>query len=142
MICLIKMAKKNKKGKTRKSTKAEKRIKSRAKPLKKNLIAPIYKEQKSSETKFLIAVIIVLVILFFASSFYNRYKTSLEAEKIIDFFIVGGEVDEQALNSFMSKDYNELKKELGITKDFIVHFEDENENPIEINGMYGFGYEK
>jgi len=42
----------------------------------------------------------------------------------------------------MSTDYNELKKELGITKDFIIHFEDENENPIEINGMYGFGYEK
>ena len=42
----------------------------------------------------------------------------------------------------MSKDYDELKKELGITKDFIIHFEDENENHIQINGMYEFGFEQ
>ena len=122
-----------------KSAKANKKV--RAKPIKK-LIAPLYKKPKSSETNFFIAVLIVLVILFFASSFYNRYKINSEAEKIIDSFVVGDEIDEQALNSFMSTDYNELKKELGITKDFIIHFEDENENPIEINGMYGFGYEE
>jgi len=127
------MAKKTKSAKTNKKV--------RAKPIKK-LIAPLYKKPKSSDSKFFIAVIAVLIILFFASSFYNRYKINSEAEKIIDSFVVGDNVDEQALNRFMSKDYDELKKELGITKDFIVHFEDENENPIEINGMYGFGYEK
>jgi len=122
-----------------KSAKANKKV--RAKPIKK-LIAPLYKKPKSRETNVLIVALIILVILFFASSFYNRYKINSEAEKIIDSFVVGDEVDEQALNRFMSKDYNELKKELGLTKDFIIHFEDENENPIEINGMYGFGYEK
>ena len=122
-----------------KSAKANKKV--RAKPIKK-LIAPLYKKPKSSETRFLIAVLAILIIIFFASSFYNRYKINSEAEKIIDSFVVGDEIDEQALNSFMSTDYNELKKELGITKDFIIHFEDENENPIEINGMYGFGYEE
>ncbi len=132
------MAKKNK---TRKSSNAGKKVKSRAKPLKK-LIAPLYKKPKNSETKFFIAVIAVLIILFFVSSFYNKYKISSEAEKIIDSFVIGDEIDEQVLDSFMSKDYSELKKELGITKDFIVHFEDEDENPIQINGMYGFGYEK
>ena len=130
-----------KKNKTRKSINIRKRVKSRAKPLKK-LIAPPFKKPKSSETNFLIAVIAVLIILFFASSFYNRYKIRSEAEKIIDSLVVGDEVDEQALNAFMSKDYDELKKELGITRDFIVHFEDKDENPIEINGMYSFGYEK
>jgi len=129
----VKMAKKTK------SAKANKKV--RAKPIKK-LIAPLYKKPKSSETRFLIAVLAILIIIFFASSFYNRYKINSEAEKIIDSFVVGDEIDEQALNSFMSTDYNELKKELGITKDFIIHFEDENENPIEINGMYGFGYEE
>jgi len=129
----VKMAKKTK------SAKANKKV--RAKPIKK-LIAPLYKKPKSRETNVLIVALIILVILFFASSFYNRYKINSEAEKIIDSFVVGDEVDEQALNRFMSKDYNELKKELGLTKDFIIHFEDENENPIEINGMYGFGYEK
>ncbi|MBU3942032.1 MAG: hypothetical protein KKF74_03915, partial [Nanoarchaeota archaeon] len=132
-----KMAKK----KNQKKKKIMKSIKSRAKPIKK-LIAPLYKKPKSSEANFFIAVLIVLIILFFASSFYNNYKINSEAEKIIDSLVIGDEVDEQALNRFMSKDYDELKKELGITKDFIVHFEDENENPIEINGMYGFGYEK
>jgi len=133
----MKMAKK----KNQKKKKIMKSIKSRAKPIKK-LIAPLYKKPKSSETRFLIAVLAILIIIFFASSFYNRYKINSEAEKIIDSFVVGDEIDEQALNSFMSTDYNELKKELGITKDFIIHFEDENENPIEINGMYGFGYEE
>ena len=133
------MAKKNK---TMKSTKAKKSIKSRAKSLKKELIAPPYKKPKTSETRFFIAVLAILIILFFASSFYNKYKMNSEAEKIIDSLVVGDELNEQALNKFMSTDYNELKKELGLTKDFIVHFEDENENPLQINGMYGFGYEK
>ena len=128
------MAKK-KKSKSRKSKKAGKSI-------KKKPIAPIYKKQKSSETRFLIAVLAILIILFFVSSFYNEYKMNSEANSIINKIVVGDEIDEQALNSFMNTDYNKLKKELGITKDFIVHFEDENENPIQINGMYWFGYEQ
>jgi len=129
------MAKKNKKRKTRKSIKARK-------PVKKRPIAHPKKKQKSSEVRFLIAVLAILIILFFVSSFYNRYKASLEAEKIIDSIVVGDEVNEQALNKLMSKDYNELKKELGITKDFIVHFEDEDETVIPIKGMYCFGFEE
>ena len=126
------MAKKNKK---MKSTKARKSI-------KKKPIAFIYKKQKSSEARFLIAVLVVLIIIFFASSFYNKYKINSEADAIINKIVVGDEVNEQALNSFMSKDYNELKKELGITKDFIIYFEDEDENLIQVNGMYCFGYEE
>jgi len=121
--------------KKKKRTKAKKSIKNK-------LIAPIYKKQKSSEAKFLIAVLAILIIIFFVSTFYNRYKMNSEAEKIIDSIVVGDEVDEQALNRLMSKDYNELKKELGITKNFIVYFEDENSNPIEINGMHCFGFEE
>jgi len=120
--------------------KAKKKIKVKA--VKKRLIAPPPKKQKSSEAKFLIAVLAILIILFFASSFYNKYKINSEANTIINKIVVGDEIDEQALNKFMSTDYNELKKELGITKDFIIHFEDENENPIQINGMYWFGYEE
>ena len=125
----MKMAKKKKRTKAKKS-------------IKNKLIAPIYKKQKSSEAKFLIAVLAILIIIFFVSTFYNRYKMNSEAEKIINKIVVGDEVDEQALNNLMSKDYNELKKELGITKDFIVYFEDENSNLIEINGMHCFGFEE
>ena len=125
----MKMAKKKKRTKAKKS-------------IKNKLIAPIYKKQKSSEAKFLIAVLAILIIIFFVSTFYNRYKMNSEAEKIIDSIVVGDEVDEQALNNLMSKDYNELKKELGITKDFIVYFEDENSNLIEVNGMHCFGFEE
>ena len=124
-----------------KMAKKKKRIKAK-KSIKNKLIAPIYKKQKSSEAKFLIAVLAILIIIFFVSTFYNRYKMNSEAEKIIDSIVVGDEVDEQALNRLMSKDYNELKKELGITKNFIVYFEDENSNPIEINGMHCFGFEE
>ena len=130
------------KKKNQKKKKIVKSIKPRAKPLKKKLIAPIYKKPKTSEAKFFIAVLVVLIILFFVSSFYNRYKMNSEAEKIIDSLVVGDELNEHALNRFMSTDYKELKKELGLTKNFIVRFEDENENPIQINGMYGFGYKK
>ena len=139
----MKMAKKNKKSKSRKSAKSEKRIKSKAKkPIKKKLITPLYKKQKSSESGFLIAVLAILIILFFVSSFYNKYKMNSEANSIINKIVVGDEIDEQALSKFMNTDYNKLKKELGITRDFIIHFEDENENSIQINGMYGFGYEQ
>jgi len=114
----------------------------KAKPLKKKLIAPHYKKQKTSEAKFLMIILAVLVILFLVSTFYNRYKLNLEAEKIINPLVVGKEIDEQALNKFMNTDYNELKEELGITKDFIVHFEDKDGTPIQINGMYSFGYKQ
>jgi len=131
----------SKKNKTRKSTIAGKMVKSGAKPIKK-LIAPPFKKPKSSDSKFFIAILLVLIVLFFASSFYNRYKMNSEAEKIIDSLVVGDELNEQALNKFMSTDYKELKKELGLTKDFTVRFEDKDENPIQINGMYGFGFEQ
>jgi len=124
-----------------KMAKKKKRIKAK-KSIKNKLIAPIYKKQKSSEAKFLIAVLAILIIIFFVSTFYNRYKMNSEAEKIIDSIVVGDEVDEQALNNLMSKDYNELKKELGITKDFIIHFEDEDKTVIPIEGMYCFGFEE
>ncbi len=129
------MAKKNKKRKTRKSTKTRKSI-------KKKLIAPLYKKQKSSEARFLIAVLVILIIIFFVSAFYNRYKINSEANSIINKILVGDEVDEQALTSFMNKDYNELKKELGITKNFLIHFEDEDETIIPVEGMYCFGFEE
>ena len=121
---------------------AKKKKRTKKKSVKKRLIAPPYRKQKSSKAKFLIAVLAVLVIIFFVSAFYNKYKMNSEAEKIIDFIVVGDEVNEQALNSFMSTDYNELKKELGITKNFLVYFEDEDEIIIPVNGRYCFGYEE
>ncbi|MBU4492862.1 MAG: hypothetical protein KKA61_00665 [Nanoarchaeota archaeon] len=121
---------------------AKKKKRTKKKSVKKRLIAPLYKKPKSSEAKFLIAVLAILIIIFFISSFYSRYKVKSEAEIIINKLIVGDEVNEQALNSFMSTDYNELKKELGITKNFLVYFEDEDETIIPVNGRYCFGYEE
>ena len=121
---------------------AKKKKRTKKKSVKKRLIAPPPKKQKSSEARFLIAVLAILIILFFISSFYNRYKVKSEAEIILSKLVVGDEVNEQALSSFMNKDYNELKKELGITKNFLVYFEDEDEIIIPVNGRYCFGYEE
>ncbi len=123
-----------------KKKKIKKRIK--AKAVRKKLIALPKKKQKISEVKFLIALLAVLIIIFFASSFYNQYKLKSEANIIINNLVLGDEVNEQALNNFMNKDYNELKKELGITKNFLIHFEDEDETIIPIEGMYCFGFEE
>ncbi|MDD5086345.1 MAG: hypothetical protein PHV16_01205 [Candidatus Nanoarchaeia archaeon] len=42
----------------------------------------------------------------------------------------------------MSKEYIEMKKELGIEQEFLVYFENEKREIIEINGIYCFGYDE
>jgi hypothetical protein len=97
---------------------------------------------KNNETKFFIAILLVFVALFFVSSAYKSYKINSEANKIAESVVNGEEIDEQALSNLANKDYNELKKELGIGHDFLVHFEDKDGNPIKISGMYCFGYDE
>ncbi|MBI2136912.1 hypothetical protein HYU12_00125 [Candidatus Woesearchaeota archaeon] len=48
--------------------------------------------------------------------------------------IYGNSVNTEKLEKLASKDYETLKKELGIKSDFALYFEDENGKPISITG--------
>ena len=47
-------------------------------------------------------------------------------------FIVTGSIDPELLEHFASKSYEQLKAELGIDTDFVIHFEDMSGNIIPI----------
>ncbi len=49
------------------------------------------------------------------------------------------EVNEEKLQELAAANYDELKKDAGITHDFCIYFEDENGNIIPVNGMKGIG---
>jgi len=49
------------------------------------------------------------------------------------------EVDEMKLQQFASTNYEELKKEAGVTNDFCIYFEDEEGNVVPIEGSNGIG---
>lgn len=49
-------------------------------------------------------------------------------------------VNETKITKVLDKDYETIKKELGLKNDFCIHFEDENGNIIEIKqGVTGIG---
>ena len=48
-------------------------------------------------------------------------------------FVVENKVDTQRLNKTMTRPYNELKREMDITSDFCIHFEDENGNIVDLD---------
>ena len=52
-------------------------------------------------------------------------------------FIVGQEVDKDKLQEFAQTKYSDLKKQLGLTNDFCIHFEDQDGNLIDISELTG-----
>ena len=49
-------------------------------------------------------------------------------------------VNETKLDALVQKDYNEIRREIGVQNDFCIHFEDENGNVIPIKeGVVGVG---
>ncbi len=52
-------------------------------------------------------------------------------------FVVGNSIDTERLREFASKNYSEMKAELGIQNDFCIHFEDGNGNAINISSLTG-----
>ena len=54
-------------------------------------------------------------------------------------FIVKGSVDPQLLQYFASMDYEQIKSQLGVQNDFVIHFEDENGQLIPIGDKWCIG---
>ena len=54
-------------------------------------------------------------------------------------FIVKGAVDPQLLQYFSSMDYEQIKAQLGVQNDFVIHFEDENGQLIPIGDKWCIG---
>lgn len=64
------------------------------------------------------------------------------AEDIV--IIIGNKVDDDRLKTFISKDYDSIKSQLGVRSDFCIHFEDEDGNIVDLNDhpnitQYSFG---
>ncbi len=47
--------------------------------------------------------------------------------------VIDNKVDTEVLNKTLSKPYEELKGEMGVSNDFCIHFEDENGNLIDLD---------
>ncbi len=54
-------------------------------------------------------------------------------------FIVKDTVDPQLLDHFTSMDYNQIKAELGVESDFVIHFEDESGHAIQLGNKWCTG---
>jgi hypothetical protein len=53
--------------------------------------------------------------------------------------VEGSMVDETKLSQLSSMDYEELKKQAGVSNDFCIFFEDEEGNVVLIDGKEGIG---
>jgi hypothetical protein len=68
----------------------------------------------------------------------QRLMASDEMSATNNTFVVQNKVDLSRLNKTLSKDYDELKKELDISSDFCIHFEDENGNLVNLDPDPGY----
>jgi len=99
----------------------------------------------------------VLIVFFYIAGFLSQGQKydelTAEGEKIpqsLTFaenvsglaFIEGTKVDRQKLDALAAQDYAEIKKKLGVTNDFCLHFEDEDGNLVRIDGKVGLGSDK
>ncbi|MBN2454175.1 hypothetical protein JXB11_01380 [Candidatus Woesearchaeota archaeon] len=57
-------------------------------------------------------------------------------------FVIRDRVDPQRLADFASKDYDQMKEELGVDYDFVVYFEDQSGNVVPFAGKYCVGSPK
>ncbi len=94
-----------------------------------------------------IFLIVVLFVIFFFSgagtssnSAAQEQKTLLNKLMIHDeredgpAIVVGDVVDDARVKKLASTDYSEIKKMVGITSDFVIYFEDDNGNVVNIAG--------
>ena len=100
----------------------------------------------------LAVVIFVAVILVFYTSMTQKQevkvedleaeasslKAELEQNHDIS-FLKEEEVNQTRLEDFSTKDYDELKKELGIKGEFCIFYEDEEGNLVLVNNKAGIG---
>ena len=103
------------------------------------------------EAVLAIFLILVIVIVFFLGSSGIQVKQASGSSGIqvrndqkilLNYIIDGNSISNEKLLELMNADYTELKKRLGISSDFAIHFEDENGNLLQIGGKpcMGSGY--
>ena len=112
----------------------------------------------SLDVMIAVGIFIVVVITFFyiidqTSKTSKTEELTTEGETIPDILIssetgenlsavVEKKVNEEKIMELANKNYDDLKKELGIKGDFYIHFEDEDGNIIYIDdeeGIVGIG---
>lgn len=98
---------------------------------------PVVKRKKQQQHAFLIGLgigVIVLFFLFFGDSQDNVQRTTsqITPEKL-GIANDRGEVMEEKLLMLRSKDYQEIKKSIGLQKDFCIYFQDEEGNLLNID---------
>lgn len=98
-------------------------------------------------------ILFLLVVIFFFDAANNTYQ-KVTSEKMMSklvitgnedngvAFVVEDKVDAARLMEFANKDYEQLKKELGINGDFTVYFEDEQGNLVPIGNKYCIGSDR
>jgi hypothetical protein len=97
----------------------------------------------------LLGLIVVLLILVFnqaspsLSDEQDQIANKLIAKKDNELaLIVDSKVNSDKLRMFTSLSYDELKGKLGVEKDFVVYFVDENGSVLDIGGKPCFGSPK
>ncbi len=92
-----------------------------------------------------IFLIVVLFIIFFFSGAGTSVKSAEQEQKMLlsklviqderedgPAIIIGDVVDGARVKKLASTDYSELKKTVGITSDFVIYFEDDDGNVVNI----------
>ncbi len=57
-------------------------------------------------------------------------------------FVQGDKLNTKKFNRFANQNYNETRRQLGIGKDFCIHFEDADGNVINVSGKTTIGSKK
>ncbi len=99
----------------------------------------------------------VLIVFFYIAGFLSQNQKidelTAEGEKIpqgLTFsknvsglaFIEGSKIDREKLQSFAGREYEEVRKLLGVKNNFCLHIEDAEGNLVRIDGKVGLGSEK
>ncbi|MBI2664275.1 hypothetical protein HYX10_02940 [Candidatus Woesearchaeota archaeon] len=99
---------------------------------------------------FLVVVILIVAFVGTATEVQTRNDQQILLSRLVTTnervelpaVVVDGTVEVETLKSLAKADYAQVKSMIGIRSDFIIHFEDENGNLIEIENIpcIGSGY--
>lgn len=144
--------------------KKRKTNKKKSKTKRKNEVSKVASKSQTWSLDVLIAVsifVVGIIIFFYIINFTGdgslaedlASESELIPEKLISpdessagdiVIIIGNKVDDDRLRTFISKDYESIKSQLGVRSDFCIHFEDEEGNIVDLNDdpnitQYSFG---
>jgi len=105
--------------------------------------SPHKKQQGLSEGAvlliFLVLISMIVIVFGAGSEVTKQDQIKLLNQFVIDAgeengpaIIVGNSIDSDMLLTLANKDYGELKSLLGVTSDFVIYFEDDEGNLVEV----------